>query len=99
MKESEEVENEKNRFSWNPLPASSPLGVINQQILPEASLEDLPEKLRQGVENAGWPQLMPVQAKTIPYLFAQLDMMIQSQDGQREDRGLFAADFGNDQSP
>jgi ATP-dependent RNA helicase DeaD len=81
MKESEEVENGENRFRWNTLPASSPLRVNKQQILPEASLEDLPEKLRQGVENAGWPQLMPVQAKTIPYLFAQLDMMIQSRTG------------------
>jgi ATP-dependent RNA helicase DeaD len=49
--------------------------------LPLASLADLPEKLRLGVEKAGWPELMPVQAKALPYLFAQRDMMIQSRTG------------------
>jgi ATP-dependent RNA helicase DeaD len=51
------------------------------QELPEATLADLPEKLRQGVARAGWPELLPVQAKAIPYLFAQRDMMIQSRTG------------------
>jgi len=49
--------------------------------LPEATLADLPEKLRQGAIRAGWLELMPVQAKAIPYLFAQRDMMIQSRTG------------------
>ena len=49
--------------------------------LPEASLADLPEKLRQGAIRAGWSELLPVQAKAIPYLFAQQDMMIQSRTG------------------
>lgn len=49
--------------------------------LPEAALSDLPEKLRQGIAQAGWTELMPVQAKAIPYLFAQRDMMIQSRTG------------------
>ncbi len=49
--------------------------------LPEASLADLPEKLRQGAADAGWTELMPVQSKAIPYLFAQRDMMIQSRTG------------------
>lgn len=48
---------------------------------PQATLADLPEKLRKGVESAGWPELMPVQAKALPYLFAQKDMMIQSRTG------------------
>jgi ATP-dependent RNA helicase DeaD len=50
-------------------------------LLPEASLADLPEKLRAGAVRAGWNELMPVQAKAIPYLFAQRDMMIQSRTG------------------
>ena len=50
-------------------------------ILPEATLADLPEKLRQGAAQAGWAELMPVQAKAIPYLFARQDMMIQSRTG------------------
>jgi ATP-dependent RNA helicase DeaD len=49
--------------------------------LPEATINDLPEKLRQGIAEAGWTQLMPVQAKAIPYLFSQRDMMIQSRTG------------------
>jgi ATP-dependent RNA helicase DeaD len=59
----------------------APLGISGQAILPEAKLADLPEKLQQGAARAGWPELMPVQAKAIPYLFAQRDMMIQSRTG------------------
>jgi ATP-dependent RNA helicase DeaD len=50
-------------------------------VLPEATLEDLPEKLRLGAAQVGWTKLMPVQAKAIPYLFSQRDMMIQSRTG------------------
>lgn len=49
--------------------------------MPVARLADLPEKLQQGVRRAGWAELMPVQAKAIPYLFARRDMMIQSRTG------------------
>jgi ATP-dependent RNA helicase DeaD len=50
-------------------------------VLPEATLADLPEKLREGVALAGWNELLPVQAKAIPYIFSQRDMMIQSHTG------------------
>lgn len=49
--------------------------------LPEASLADLPEKLQEGAALAGWKELLPVQAKAIPYIFSQRDMMIQSRTG------------------
>jgi ATP-dependent RNA helicase DeaD len=49
--------------------------------LPLATWEALPDKLRQAASNAGWTELMPVQAKAIPYLFAQQDTMIQSRTG------------------
>ncbi len=49
--------------------------------LPLAKLADLPEKLREGAARAGWSELLPVQAKAIPYLFSQRDMMIQSRTG------------------
>ena len=49
--------------------------------LPEATLADLPERLRMGAAAAGWTSLMPVQAKAMPYLFAGRDMMIQSRTG------------------
>ncbi len=60
---------------------AAPLGATLPEELPEASLADLPEKLRQGVALAGWPELMPVQRRAIPYLFARRDMMIQSRTG------------------
>lgn len=53
----------------------------DNEVLPQATLADLPEKLRQGIAQAGWPELMPVQAQAIPYLFARRDMMIQSRTG------------------
>src|SRR5512140_1617083 len=59
----------------------APLGASTSVDLPEATLADLPEKLREGVARAGWSELMPVQSKAIPYLFAQRDMMIQSRTG------------------
>ncbi len=49
--------------------------------LPPATLDDLPEKLRQGAVRAGWSSLMPVQAQAIPYLLARRDRMIQSRTG------------------
>jgi ATP-dependent RNA helicase DeaD len=53
----------------------------NLNRLPEARLADLPEKLREGAALAGWKELLPVQAKAIPYIFSQRDMMIQSRTG------------------
>ncbi len=63
------------------LPAQPPPGVSPVSDLPEAALADLPENLRLGAARAGWTELMPVQSKAIPYLFAQRDMMIQSRTG------------------
>ncbi len=62
-------------------PAQAPLGSTVQEELPEARLADLPEKLQQGAARVGWTELMPVQAKAIPYLFSGRDMMIQSRTG------------------
>jgi ATP-dependent RNA helicase DeaD len=62
-------------------PSQSPLGAVEQEELPLATLADLPEKLRLGAAEAGWTELMPVQARAIPYLFAQRDMMVQSRTG------------------
>jgi ATP-dependent RNA helicase DeaD len=61
--------------------AQAPMGVSPEIELPEATLADLPAKLQKGVINAGWTELMPVQAKAIPYLFARRDRMIQSRTG------------------
>ncbi len=64
-----------------PLNTQAPLGANPADDLPEATLADLPEQLRLGAAAAGWTELMPVQAKAMPYLFAQRDMMIQSRTG------------------
>ncbi len=72
--------------SFNPEPdqpetPAAPPGTEIPTELPSATLADLPEKLRLGAAAAGWTELMPVQAKTLPYLFSGRDMMIQSRTG------------------
>jgi len=49
--------------------------------LPDVTLEQLPERLRDAAARAGWTALMPVQARAIPYLLAGRDMMIQARTG------------------
>jgi ATP-dependent RNA helicase DeaD len=49
--------------------------------LPPVTVNDLPNALRDAVGRAGWPSLMPVQAKAIPYMLAERDLMIQSRTG------------------
>lgn len=51
------------------------------QPLPDLSFEQLPAHLREAAERAGWTQLMPVQARAIPYLLAKRNMMIQARTG------------------
>jgi ATP-dependent RNA helicase DeaD len=43
--------------------------------------DSLPEPLRQAIARAGWSELMPVQARAIPYLLAGRDLMVQSRTG------------------
>lgn len=49
--------------------------------LPPTTLADLPQSLRAGAARAGWNELMPVQARSIPYLVAGRDLMVQSRTG------------------
>ena len=49
--------------------------------LPQLAMADLSEPLRQAVARAGWSELMPVQARAIPYLLAQRDLLVQSRTG------------------
>lgn len=51
------------------------------QALPEITLPDLPASLQATVSRAGWKSLMPVQAKAIPYILAERDLMVQSRTG------------------
>ena len=68
-------------FPERPRAGGTPLDAFPLEVLPEATLADLPEKLRLAVAAAGWNELMPVQAKALPYLFSGRDMMIQSRTG------------------
>ncbi len=49
--------------------------------LPELTLADLPENLQAAAARAGWDKLMPVQAKSMPYLLAGKDVLVQSHTG------------------
>jgi len=61
-------------------PGDAPL-IEPEAALPETSLGELPETLRQACARAGWQSLMPVQAKALPYLLAGRDLMVQSRTG------------------
>ncbi len=64
----------------SPNPGQAP-GQELENTVPEITLEQLPPRLREAAARAGWTTLMPVQAKAIPYLLAERDMMIQSRTG------------------
>lgn len=49
--------------------------------LPDATMEQLPERLRDAAARVGWTSLMPVQARAIPYLLGMRNMMIQARTG------------------
>lgn len=49
--------------------------------LADTTLEALPENLRQAAARAGWTSLVAVQARTIPYMLAARNMMIQARTG------------------
>ena len=59
---------------------------------PRFLLQNLAPELRIACENAGWQSLTPVQAKSIPYILAGRDMMVQSRNRQRQDGRLYSAD-------
>jgi ATP-dependent RNA helicase DeaD len=49
--------------------------------LESANPEDLPQALRDGMEGLGWPTLMPVQERAIPYLLGGQDLIVQARTG------------------
>ena len=52
-----------------------------QNPLPDVTLDQLPDRLREAAARGGWSTLMPVQARGIPYLLAGRNMMIQARTG------------------
>ncbi len=51
------------------------------EALAPVTLRDIPEILQNACACAGWPQLMPVQSLSLPYLLARRDLMVQSCTG------------------
>lgn len=49
--------------------------------LPEVRYEDLTPRLLAATQRIGWTKLMPVQAKAMPYIMADRDLMVQSRTG------------------
>jgi ATP-dependent RNA helicase DeaD len=52
-----------------------------ESALPQVTMADLPQALRLAVTRGGWSELMPVQARAIPYLLAGRDLLVQSRTG------------------
>jgi ATP-dependent RNA helicase DeaD len=59
----------------------APDASASPETLPEVSMADLPGPLQEAAARAGWTELMPVQARAIPYLLAGRDLMVQSRTG------------------
>ena len=52
-----------------------------EQSLPEMTYEALPDAIASAVARAGWSSLTPVQSRSLPYLLAGRDLMVQSRTG------------------
>jgi ATP-dependent RNA helicase DeaD len=50
-------------------------------LLPPAKFEDLSGPMQAAFQRAGWTEMMPVQAMTIPYMLDRRDLMVQSRTG------------------
>jgi ATP-dependent RNA helicase DeaD len=73
--------NESNR-THGPDNRNQEAGIVEpENVMAPMTLADLPEPLRQAVARAGWYELMPVQARAIPYLLVGRDLMVQSRTG------------------
>ncbi len=76
----EERQSQKNISVTNPF--LTPVQIIEpKNKLPDYTFDNLPENLKKTLQNHGWNDLMPVQRKTIPYMLAARDMLIQSKTG------------------
>ena len=49
--------------------------------LPDYTFEQLPQEQKEILTRHGWTDLMPVQRKTMPYMLAARDMLVQSKTG------------------
>jgi len=49
--------------------------------LPDITFDELSKRMKKAMHSEGWADLMPVQAKTIPYILKERDLMVQSRTG------------------
>ncbi len=59
----------------------TPIADGPQNTLNDVTLEQLSPAMREAAARAGWTQLTPVQARAIPYLLAEREMLIQARTG------------------
>ena len=77
---SEEIIEEKKEEKVNPF--LTPIKIIEpEHKLPYYTFDMLPEEQKNILRGHGWTDLMPVQRKTIPYMLAARDMLVQSKTG------------------
>lgn len=74
--------NENSSESMPHNPFMTPIKIIEpQNKLPEFNFDQLKPELQETLKSFGWNDLMPVQRKTMPYMIAGRDMLIQSKTG------------------
>jgi len=56
-------------------------GVQPEDVLPTLLLADAPESVQKACARAHWTELMPVQNRSMPYMLARRDIMVQSRTG------------------
>ena len=77
---SEEITEEKKEEKINPF--LTPVKIIEpKNKLPDYTFDQLPDEQKNILREHGWTELMPVQRKTIPYMLAARDMLVQSKTG------------------
>lgn len=59
-----------------------------EDALPPLAIADLAPPLQEACARAGWPSLMPVQARSLPYLLEGRDLMVQSRTGSGKTGGF-----------
>lgn len=63
-------------------PFLTPVKIIEpEHKLPDYTFDMLPDEQKNILKGHGWTDLMPVQRKTIPYMLAARDMLVQSKTG------------------
>ncbi|MFA6623899.1 MAG: DEAD/DEAH box helicase [Fibrobacteraceae bacterium] len=63
-------------------PFLNPIHIVEpEDKLPDVTFDKLDPEVKGILEKHGWTDLMPVQRKTIPYMLAARDMLVQSKTG------------------